>query len=182
MSTPPFSVTCATIPLWRAARAVWLSFALSCTAALGAEGLRASRTDIPCGSHERQELDFYAVRSDRPTPLAIHSYVGGFVNGDKSRLSAQDRDTLLAASISVAAINYRHANKVPLPAAFHDGARAVQYLRSRAVEWNIDKSRVPSPNWPVVLYPTRHSVPSSVRHRECEPPAAAALTRASAQR
>lgn len=109
---------------------------------LRAEASRPTQADVAYGPDERQVLDFYAATSDRPTPLAIYIYGGGFVNGDKRRIPAAERDRLLAAGISVAAINYRHADKVPLPAAFHDGARAVQYLRSHAQEWNLDKTRV----------------------------------------
>lgn len=117
-------------------------FGLSLAAASPAGAVSPTYADVRYGPHERQVLDFYAAKSDQPTPLALYFYGGGFVNGDKRKVPATERDRLLAAGISVAAINYRHANQVPLPAAFHDGARALQYLRSRAAEWNLDQSRV----------------------------------------
>ncbi len=49
---------------------------------------------------------------------------------------------LLRAGISVAAINYRLIQHAPLPAAHTDARRALQFLRSKAVEWRIDKFRV----------------------------------------
>jgi len=56
---------------------------------------------------------------------------------------------LLDAGISVAAINYRlikHAEaegvEPPVKAPLHDAARALQYVRSRAKEWNLDKQRI----------------------------------------
>jgi len=112
------------------------------TPAVCAAELRPTHADVHYGPHERQVLDFYAAKSGQPTPLAIYIYGAGFTAGDKRRIPADDHDALLAAGISVAAINYRHISDAPLPGAFHDGARAVQYLRSRAAEWKIDKSRV----------------------------------------
>jgi acetyl esterase len=49
---------------------------------------------------------------------------------------------LLEAGISVAAIEYRLVSDAPLPAAHHDCRRALQFLRSKAGEWNLDKTRV----------------------------------------
>ncbi|HTI51823.1 MAG TPA: alpha/beta hydrolase, partial [Planctomycetaceae bacterium] len=49
---------------------------------------------------------------------------------------------LLAAGISVASINYRFRVDAPLPGAHHDARRALQFLRSQAVPWKIDKTRV----------------------------------------
>jgi acetyl esterase/lipase len=54
---------------------------------------------------------------------------------------------LLKAGISVVAINYRlmqHAEGVepPVKAPLHDAARALQFVRSKAEEWNIDKQRI----------------------------------------
>ena len=48
------------------------------------------------------------------------------------------------AGMSVAAIQYRFIDgeEILLPEPQRDGARAVQFLRSKAKEWNIDKKRV----------------------------------------
>jgi acetyl esterase/lipase len=58
-----------------------------------------------------------------------------------------DVEKLLAEGISVVAINYRlmkHAAEVvpPVKAPLHDAARALQFVRSKAAEWNIDKLRI----------------------------------------
>jgi acetyl esterase/lipase len=42
----------------------------------------------------------------------------------------------------VASINYRYTTTAPLPAPHLDGARAIQFLRSKAKEWNLDPTRV----------------------------------------
>ena len=47
----------------------------------------------------------------------------------------------LDSGISVAAINYRYSTQAIAPAPFQDGARAVQFLRSKAKDWNLDPQR-----------------------------------------
>ena len=49
---------------------------------------------------------------------------------------------LRASGISVAAIHYRFVTKDPFPAPMHDGARAVQFLRAKAGDFNIDPKRI----------------------------------------
>lgn len=41
-----------------------------------------------------------------------------------------------------AAANYRLTHHAPHPAQLHDAARAIQLLRSKAAEWNIDPNRI----------------------------------------
>lgn len=66
---------------------------------------------------------------------------GGFLQGNKS-VPQQLLRECLAAGISVAAISYRYSSDAIAPASFEDGARAVQFLRSKAREWNIDPKRI----------------------------------------
>jgi acetyl esterase/lipase len=47
----------------------------------------------------------------------------------------------LEAGISVAAINYRLSQHAPFPAPMLDSGRALQFLRSKAKEWNLDPTR-----------------------------------------
>ena len=83
------------------------------------------------------------AESKKPTPLAIYIHGGGFVAGDKEKVSRQILKQLLDAGISVASINYRYLSiDTPLPTSHHDSRRALQFMRSKAKEWNIDKSRV----------------------------------------
>ena len=97
--------------------------------------------NISYGPHARNVLDFYPAPSDKPTPVVVFIHGGGFVTGSKENLNAAMRDRLLHAGISVAAINYRYATQAPFPAPMQDGVRAIQFLRLKAREWNIDKSR-----------------------------------------
>ena len=98
--------------------------------------------DFAYGDHERQVADFYQADSPIPTPLVLYIHGGGFTRGDKSSVDQETLQQLLAARISVAAVNYRLAGQVPLPAAHHDAQQALQTLRSKAREWNFDKNQV----------------------------------------
>ena len=111
------------------------------------DSLPPTHAEVIYGPHERNVLDFWQAKSETPTALAIYIHGGGFRNGSKDGLVRREGGRkivrrLLEAGISVAAINYRLVPKVPLPAAHHDGRRALQFLRSRAGDWNIDPERV----------------------------------------
>jgi acetyl esterase/lipase len=93
------------------------------------------------GPHERNVLDLWKAKSDRPTPVVVYIHGGGFRAGDKSSLSPGLLRVCLEAGVSVAAINYRFSQHAPFPAPMNDGARAVQLLRSKAKEWNLDPAR-----------------------------------------
>lgn len=94
------------------------------------------------GSHERSVLDFWQGQSETPAPLVVYIHGGGFTGGDKGGINAGVLQDLLDVGISVAAVNYRLMSHAPLPAAHLDSRRALQLLRSKAKEWNIDKTRV----------------------------------------
>lgn len=103
---------------------------------------KPTQANFKYGPHERNVFDFWQAKSDQPTPLVIYIHGGGFVGGDKNNLNARSLQQLLDAGISVAAINYRFVQHAPLPAAHEDCARALQTLRSKSAEWNINKNKV----------------------------------------
>ncbi len=103
--------------------------------------------NVAYGTHERQVLDFWKVESAKPTPLLFYIHGGGWMNGDKAR--GNDIRPYLDAGISVVSINYRYVSqahaagiKPPVKAPLEDAARALQFVRSKAAEWNIDKERI----------------------------------------
>jgi acetyl esterase len=98
--------------------------------------------DASYGPHARNVLDLWKAKSDRPTPLVVFIHGGGFRGGDKSNLSPALLSGCLKAGFSVAALNYRLSQHAPFPAPMHDSARALQLLRSKATEWNLDPTRV----------------------------------------
>ena len=106
-----------------------------------------THANVAYGTHERQVLDFYQAASDKPTPLIFHIHGGGWVAGDKKGVAGLE--DFLAAGISVVSINYRYTTqaqlagmKPPVAWPLSDAARALQFVRSKAAEWNLDKRRI----------------------------------------
>lgn len=102
---------------------------------------------VSYGPHHRQYLDFYQAQSATPTPVLIYIHGGGWQGG--SPMEFGDVRDYLDAGISVASIEYRfirHAveEKIvpPVRGPLMDAARAVQFVRSKAGEWNLRKDRV----------------------------------------
>lgn len=98
--------------------------------------------NVNYGPHERNVLDLWKAKSEKPTPLVVFIHGGGFRAGSKENLAPDLLARCLDAGISVAAINYRLSQQAPFPAPMLDGARAVQYLRSKAGDWNLDPKRI----------------------------------------
>ena len=103
--------------------------------------------NVSYGRHERQVLDFWRAESPRPTPVLFFIHGGGWVRGDKSIVA--NIPDYLAAGISIVAINYRFVQQAiaagvepPVSWPLHDAARALQFVRSKAAEWNLDKARI----------------------------------------
>jgi acetyl esterase/lipase len=101
--------------------------------------------NVPYGTHPRQVLDFFQARSDKPTPVVFYIHGGGWQGGDKKT----NPKPFLDQGISVVAINYRYVKngvedriEPPVKAPLEDAARALQFVRSKAAEWNIDKKRI----------------------------------------
>ncbi len=109
----------------------------------------AGATDAPVPTHAdvayadapECRLDLWIADEAGPRPLLVWIHGGGWTRGDK-RSAATQVSRFLNHGISVASINYRHTPACPLPAPVHDAARAVQYLRFRAADWNIRTDRI----------------------------------------
>ncbi|MEO6809878.1 MAG: alpha/beta hydrolase [Isosphaeraceae bacterium] len=108
-----------------------------------------THADVAYGEHPRQVLDFYQAESAGPTPLVVFIHGGGWVGGDKHGLNGALLKTLRTSGISVAAVNYRFVSQAdqvrampPVRWPLEDAARAVQFLRSKAEDWNLDKTKV----------------------------------------
>src|SRR4029077_5419025 len=87
--------------------------------------------------------DFWQAKSDQPTPVLIFFHGGSFKAGDKSIvLTRPIFEECLQAGISVVSANSRFSPDASYPAPMHDGARAVQFVRSKAKEWKIDPARI----------------------------------------
>lgn len=98
---------------------------------------------------ERQKFDFWQAKSAKPTPVVLLIHGGGWQNGDKSSYGTTAIKPFLDEGISVAAINYRFIKQAmeqnvvpPVKAPLHDAALALQTIRSKAKEWNLDPTKV----------------------------------------
>jgi len=106
--------------------------------------------EVRYGTHQRHVLDFWQAESKTPTPLVFIIHGGGWQGGSKERAQRfADVAALLKAGISVVAINYRLIKQAeaagiepPVKAPLHDAAHALQFVRSKAAEWNLDKQRI----------------------------------------
>jgi acetyl esterase/lipase len=114
--------------------------------------LAPTSANVSYGKHERNKLDFWQAESETPTPVVMILHGGGWIAGSKANVPRSSRFPSLRAflgeGISVVAIDYRligkHTKGVmpPVKATLHDAARAVQFVRSKAGEWNINKERI----------------------------------------
>ncbi|MEY3896568.1 MAG: hypothetical protein RLZZ214_2088 [Verrucomicrobiota bacterium] len=116
------------------------------------EGERPDKTpptqaEIPYGSHPKQVMDFWKAKSSKPTPLVFFIHGGSWRSNDKNKVTGIKE--YLAAGISVVSINYRFVPeataagiKPPVKWPLEDATRALQFVRSKAEEWNIDKTRI----------------------------------------
>lgn len=110
-------------------------------------GPKPTAANVAYGTHPKQVLDFWKAESDKPTPVVFFIHGGGWQAGSKDRVGGLKE--YLAAGISVVSVEYRFiaeatADKVvpPVKGPLHDAARALQFVRSKAAEWNIDKDRI----------------------------------------
>jgi len=100
--------------------------------------------NISYGPHERNVLDFWQAKSKNPTPVVVYIHGGGFINGSKDDIRRKEGvnvEKCLANGVSVASISYRLRNTTTLDMIMLDCARAIQFLRYKSKEWNIDKTR-----------------------------------------
>jgi len=101
----------------------------------------ATFSNVPYGAHTRQVLDFWKAPGDTPRPLVVYIHGGGWLTGDKTKKGPAIQP-FLDRGISFAAVNYRLTPEHPLPAPVHDAARAIQFLRTKAAEWNVNSHRI----------------------------------------
>ena len=109
------------------------------------KGPAPTHANLPYGDHENTIMDVWLADSKGPTPVVVAIHGGGFRGGDKSKYhGSTELSTCLANGVSFVSINYRFRNQDPkgIRACLYDCARAIQFIRHQAEEWNIDKERL----------------------------------------
>jgi hypothetical protein len=105
--------------------------------------------DVPYGKHPKQVLNFWKAESDKPTPLIFFIHGGGWGAGNRTSGLQAVLPEALKNGISVVSVEYRFVNEAtadgvvpPVKGPMTDCARALQFVRSKASEWNLDKKRI----------------------------------------
>jgi len=122
-------------------QALVFSILLASAGAVVAQDRRPTHENVKYGPHKRNVMDVWLAKSDKPTPVLVSIHGGGFAKGDKS-VSLDLLRRCLDSGISVVAITYRYSNEAIAPAQFLDSARAIQFIRHNAKDWNLDPKRV----------------------------------------
>ena len=104
--------------------------------------------NVPYGPHRMQRIYFWRAKSDKPTPLLFYIHGGGWSGGDRSVVRSMLKPAL-DAGISVVSVEYRTIKDStadglvpPVKGPMFDCARALQFTRSKAKDWNLDKTKV----------------------------------------
>lgn len=104
--------------------------------------------DVSYGRHPKQVLHFWKAETDRPAPLLFYIHGGGWQGGNRASVNSLLPE-MLGKGISVVSIEYRFIAEAiddnvepPVKGPLYDAARALQFVRSKAEEWNIDKTRI----------------------------------------
>ena len=106
--------------------------------------VKPTHANVSYGEHERNVLDLYLPESasdQSPLPIFVYFHGGGFVAGDKSGFDAAP---YLQRGYAVVSGNYRFVDgrSTLSPVPLRDAARAIQFLRLKASEWNLDADRI----------------------------------------
>ncbi len=98
--------------------------------------------NVSYGDHSNQIIDFWKADVEGAAPLVVFIHGGGFRGGSHDKVSGAKIQRYLDAGIHHASVEYRFMKHARLPAAHEDSVRALQFLRSKAEEWGIDKGRI----------------------------------------
>lgn len=78
-----------------------------------------------------------------PVPVVVCLHGGAFWAGDRRHMATDTVfDTLVAAGIAAAAVDYRLSAEAKFPAQLDDVRAAIRYLRANAARWGLDVTRL----------------------------------------
>jgi hypothetical protein len=96
--------------------------------------------DVKYGAHEKELVNFWQIESEKPAGLLLDIHGGGWMGGKKAETQ---RPHQLKKGYHIASIGYPLVNEGALqPAMLNAALRSVQFIRSKAKEWNIDPDRI----------------------------------------
>jgi acetyl esterase/lipase len=105
--------------------------------------------DVKYGPYDRNVFDIWLPKSNKPTALIVFIHGGGFTGGSKNQVRNTDIvQQALDRGVAFAAIQYRFIHKsspttdpqrAGIQDVLRDSARAIQFMRSKAGEYNLDK-------------------------------------------
>lgn len=98
--------------------------------------------NVAYGDHPNQIMDFYAADVEGLAPAVVYIHGGGFTGGSHDKVSAAKIKSYLKAGIHHISVEYRFLKHAPFPAPHDDVIRAIQFIRSKAEAWGIDKNRI----------------------------------------
>jgi len=105
--------------------------------------------DVAYGPHPKQILHFWQAKSASPTPVLLFVHGGGWNAGGRLNGLSSMLPAMLREGISVASVEYRFIVEAtvdgvvpPVQGPLLDAARALQLVRNKAAEWNVDKNRI----------------------------------------
>lgn len=130
----------------------------------GGRKMKPTHADVSYGKHDRNVMDVWLSKSDEPTPCVMYIHGGGWLKGDKSKVLSELKG-YLNEGISVVSINYRYIKQTivdsgtkergsgpllprgdysepPVKEPLEDAARAIQFIRHHAKQWNIEPTRI----------------------------------------
>lgn len=120
-----------------------ISALLTTGVALSVSAAEPAFRDIPYDSdNEAQVLDVYLASGDAPKPTMVYIHGGGWRAGTKDRVPTWLSQANEEGWLTVVSVEYRFTDVATHPAQVDDCARAIQFVRHNAKNWNIDPQRI----------------------------------------
>ena len=102
--------------------------------------IEPTHKNVSYGAHEKELVNFWQVDADKPVGVLLDIHGGGWMGGKKAETQ---RPHQLKKGYHIASISYPLVNEgAQQPQMLNAALRAVQFLRYKAKEWNIDPKRI----------------------------------------
>jgi acetyl esterase/lipase len=119
-----------------------VTFLLSPNMVVGAQAKVVSPTfeEVSYGSHANELMNFWMAESGKPLGVLVDIHGGGWMGG---KIKAKLNPSEMKEGYHHASITYPLVDEgARQPDMLHAALRAVQFLRFKAIEWNIDPQRI----------------------------------------